>query len=185
MLDAQAFGLGRVERLEDVREVLLGDAGPRVLYRDPERGRAIAGRPDHERARPRVGLPHGLEAIEHQVQQRVLQLVGVDPGPQRGVTGGHVEFGETAVAAAERELLEESGVTADLTAFIGLYEVILDKPAFHYAIACYGGKWRSGEALASSDALEARWLAPAELDSLDFAPNVREAIARALTLLER
>ncbi len=97
--------------------------------------------------------------------------------------GGHVEFGETAVAAAERELLEESGVTADLTAFIGLYEVILDKPAFHYAIACYGGMWRSGEAQASSDALEARWLAPAELDSLDFAPNVREAIARAWTLL--
>lgn len=97
--------------------------------------------------------------------------------------GGHVEFGETAVAAAERELLEESGVTADLTAFIGLYEVILDKPAFHYAIACYGGMWRSGEAQASSDALEARWLAPAELDSLDFAPNVREAIARARALL--
>ena len=97
--------------------------------------------------------------------------------------GGHVEFGETAVAAAKRELLEESGVTADLTAFIGLYEVILDKPAFHYAIACYGGMWRSGEAQASSDALEARWLAPAELDSLDFAPNVREAIARARALL--
>ena len=97
--------------------------------------------------------------------------------------GGRVEFGETAVAAAERELLEESGVTADLTEFIGLYEVILDKPAFHYAIACYGGKWRSGEAYASSDALEARWLAPAELDSLDFAPNVREAIARAQALL--
>ena len=97
--------------------------------------------------------------------------------------GGRVEFGETAVAAAERELLEESGVTADLIAYIGLYEVILDKPAFHYAIACYGGMWRSGEAHAASDALEARWLAPAELDSLDFAPNIREAIARARTLL--
>lgn len=97
--------------------------------------------------------------------------------------GGHVEFGETAVAAAARELLEESGVTADLTAFVGLYEIIREKPAFHYAIACYGGVWRSGEAHASSDALEARWLAPAELDSLDFAPHVREAIARARTLL--
>ena len=97
--------------------------------------------------------------------------------------GGHVEFGETAVAAAERELLEETGVTADLTAFVGLYEIIREKPLFHYAIACYGGMWRSGKAQASSDALEARWLAPAELDSLDFAPNVREAIARAKALL--
>ena len=97
--------------------------------------------------------------------------------------GGHVEFGETALAAAERELMEESGVTADLTAFIGLYEIILEKPPFHYAIACYGGVWRSGEAHASSDALEARWVDPLERDSLDFAPNVREAIARARTLL--
>jgi ADP-ribose pyrophosphatase YjhB (NUDIX family) len=97
--------------------------------------------------------------------------------------GGHVEFGETAVAAAERELREESGITADLTMFVGLYEIIREKPLFHYAIACYGGRWRSGEAQASSDALEARWLAPSELDSLDLAPNIREAIARARTLL--
>lgn len=99
------------------------------------------------------------------------------------LSGGHVEFGETAVAAAERELLEESGVTADLTTFVGLYEIIREKPPFHYAIACYGGMWRSGELQASSDALEARWVALEELDSLDLAPNVREAIARAKTLL--
>ena len=97
--------------------------------------------------------------------------------------GGRVEFGETALAAAERELLEESGVTADLTALIGLYEIIQKKPPFHFAIACYGGMWRSGEVRAASDALAARWLAPAELDSLDFAPHVREAIAQARTLL--
>ncbi len=97
--------------------------------------------------------------------------------------GGHVEFGETAVAAAERELREESGVAADLTEFVGLYEIILEKPLFHYAIACYGGVWRSGEAQAASDALDARWVAPAEFESLDFAPNVREAIARAKMVL--
>ena len=97
--------------------------------------------------------------------------------------GGHVEFGETAVAAAQRELLEESGVTADLTTFVGLYEIIREKPLFHYAIACYGGMWRSGAAQASSDALDARWMAPGELDLLDFAPNVREAIVRAQALL--
>jgi 8-oxo-dGTP diphosphatase len=97
--------------------------------------------------------------------------------------GGRVEFGETALAAAERELMEESGITANLTTFIGFYEIILEKPSFHYAIACYGGMWRTGEAHAASDVLDARWVAPAEFDSLDFAPNVREAIARARTLL--
>lgn len=97
--------------------------------------------------------------------------------------GGHVQFGETVLAAAERELLEESGVVADLTAFVGLYEIIRERPAFHYAIACYGGMWRSGDAHASSDALDTRWVAPLELDSLDFVPNVREAIVWARVLL--
>jgi 8-oxo-dGTP diphosphatase len=98
--------------------------------------------------------------------------------------GGHVEFGETALAAAQRELLEESGVTADLTEFVGLYEIIRANPAMHYAIACYCGLWTSGEARASSDALTVRWVAPAELYHIDFAPNVREAITRARALLK-
>jgi 8-oxo-dGTP diphosphatase len=98
--------------------------------------------------------------------------------------GGHVEFGETALAAAQRELLEETGISADLTEFVGLYEIIREKPLFHYAIACYCGLWRTGEARASSDALAAAWVSPAELNGLDFAPNIREAIARARVLLK-
>jgi 8-oxo-dGTP diphosphatase len=97
--------------------------------------------------------------------------------------GGQVEFGETALEAAQRELLEESGVTADLTVFVGLYEVIRKNPPFHYAIACYGGFWTAGEASASTDALDARWMAPSELDQLDLAPNVPAAVARAQDLL--
>lgn len=103
---------------------------------------------------------------------------------QWSLPGGHVEFGETALAAAQRELLEESGVHADLAEFVGLYEIIRANPAMHYAIACYCGLWTSGEAKASSDALTVRWVALAELYLLDFAPNVREAITRARELLK-
>ncbi len=97
--------------------------------------------------------------------------------------GGHVEFGETALAAASRELLEEAGVTADLTGFAGLYEIIREKPPLHYAIACYCGLWTAGEARPSGDALATRWAGPAELTQFDFAPRVGKAIARARTLL--
>ena len=42
--------------------------------------------------------------------------------------GGHVEFGETALEAAARELLEETGVVAELKELVGLYEIIREKP---------------------------------------------------------
>jgi 8-oxo-dGTP diphosphatase len=98
--------------------------------------------------------------------------------------GGHVEFGETAVMASARELLEETGVTAELAQFVGLYEIIREKPPLHYAVACYCGHWISGEAAAASDALNASWLSPSDLYHLDFVPHVREAIARAQVLLK-
>ena len=106
------------------------------------------------------------------------------PADLWSLPGGHVEFGETALAAAERELLEESGITADIEGFVGLYEIIREKPLFHYAVACYCGFWRSGEARASSDALAAAWVSPEELHDFDFVPNIREAIARARVLLK-
>ena len=98
--------------------------------------------------------------------------------------GGHVEFGETARAAALRELREETGVAAELTGFVGLYEIIRERPAFHYAIACYCGTWISGEPAAASDALSASWFLPSELYRLDFVPHVVEAIDRAQILMK-
>jgi 8-oxo-dGTP diphosphatase len=98
--------------------------------------------------------------------------------------GGHVEFGETARAAAARELLEETGVVAELTEFVGLYEIIRERPALHYAVACYCGAWISGEPVAASDASSARWVLPSELYHLDFVPHVQEAITAAQMLIK-
>ena len=101
--------------------------------------------------------------------------------------GGHVEAGEAIEDAARRELAEETGVTADLTQFVGLYDLIRRDAAgaltHHYAIACYAGLWRSGEARSASDAAAACWLAPSEFAGLSFAPNVQAAITKAKELL--
>ena len=97
--------------------------------------------------------------------------------------GGHVELGEAALAAANRELLEETGVRADLKSLIGIYDVIRRDAtgaiAVHYAIACYGGHWRGGEVSPASDALAARWFDPADFGSIDVDAQVRDATQRA------
>ncbi|MBC8037622.1 MAG: NUDIX domain-containing protein [Rhizobiales bacterium] len=96
--------------------------------------------------------------------------------------GGHVDAGETLLAAAHRELLEETGVKARLKQLAGMYT--LAHPDGAYMIACYTGRWKSGKAMASGDALSILWALPAELDGLAFTPNVRDAIERARLLLK-
>lgn len=96
--------------------------------------------------------------------------------------GGHVEFGETTLQAARRELWEETGISAQLDHFIGLYEVIRPDVGVHYAIACHAGPWTAGEPQAQSDAAEARWVTTAEAETLALAPNIADALHKAAKL---
>lgn len=101
--------------------------------------------------------------------------------------GGAVEPGETAVAAAARELAEETGVTAALTRLVDLVDIIRHGAdgslAFHYAVACYTGHWTAGEPSAASDAIDARFAEVAEFDRLKMTDGTPAIIRRAWTLL--
>ena len=133
---------------------------------------------------PRLGVSACVFRDTHVllIQRAKPPLVGVWSLP-----GGHVEPGETAIAAAARELREETGIEARLNHLVGLYDVIRHDAkgqlAFHYAIACFAGTWMAGDATAGSDALSVRWTDPNEFGGMTFTPNVREAIARAKLLL--
>jgi ADP-ribose pyrophosphatase YjhB (NUDIX family) len=108
-------------------------------------------------------------------------------GDAWSLPGGHVEAGETVMAAAARELLEETGVSARLETLVGVYDVLPrdagGRLLAHYAICCFTGVWVAGEAQALSDAAEVRWLAPERFAGVPFLPGVRTAIARAKELL--
>lgn len=101
--------------------------------------------------------------------------------------GGHVEAGETLVVAAQRELMEETGLSAEITGLVGVYDIIRRDGegvlTTHFVLACYCGWAGPGEAVAASDAMAVAWADPDDLGGFPLAPNVREAIFRARELL--
>lgn len=91
--------------------------------------------------------------------------------------GGRIEPGETAVEAAVRELLEETGITAQLDYLAGDFE--LEGPRARYIISCWTGRYVAGVAGARSDVLAVQWLDHRHIATLKLAPNTAEAIAQA------
>ncbi len=78
-----------------------------------------------------------------------------------GFPGGKVEFGEPILVAAERELLEETGVRGEARAAFDAVDVIGERgghvPGYHYLLVAVLVDWRSGEPVADDDVDEAAW----------------------------
>ncbi len=80
--------------------------------------------------------------------------------------GGRIEPGERAVDAALRELREETGVEAEITGLIDVVDGLFPEAGRHYVLIDYAARWVSGEPVAGDDALEGRFVALDEIESL-------------------
>jgi 8-oxo-dGTP diphosphatase len=94
--------------------------------------------------------------------------------------GGKVDPGETALYAANRELLEETGIVAMLSIHVGDFEIVTDKVS--YVISCFSGTYISGAALAQSDARAVSWIHWQQITNYRLAPNTKDAVIRARTV---
>ena len=101
--------------------------------------------------------------------------------------GGHVEPGEAAGDAALRELLEETGVAAELLDVAGTREVIRraddGRIEAHYVILAHAGIWQSGEPVARSDVSAARFVDPADLTHYRMTEGATGIILRAAAIV--
>jgi 8-oxo-dGTP pyrophosphatase MutT (NUDIX family) len=101
--------------------------------------------------------------------------------------GGRLELGETIAQAAEREVLEETGLTVEVTGVVGIYtdpaHVIAydDGTVLQEFSVCFHARPVAG--LARADGVETSqtgWFAPEDLEALDLHPVMRQRIADAL-----
>jgi 8-oxo-dGTP diphosphatase len=101
--------------------------------------------------------------------------------------GGAQELGETAEAAARRELAEETGLAVgDLKLAANVDSIHRDpdgRVRFHYTIIDFCARWAGGEPAAGGDITEVAWAPFDSFDNFDLWSEARRVIGIARTLL--
>jgi ADP-ribose pyrophosphatase YjhB (NUDIX family) len=135
-------------------------------------------------ARPIVGI--GICLLRH---AEVL-LIRRGRAPALGawsLPGGAQRLGETAEAAARRELWEETATTAGRLHLAATVDSIHPDASgnieYHYTIIDFAGRWEAGEATAGGDASEVAWVGVDGLAAYGVGSEIQGVVARARVLL--
>jgi len=110
--------------------------------------------------------------------------------PNRGawsLPGGAQELGETAEAAARRELLEETGLAVGPLMLAANVDSIHRDPdgqvRYHYTILDFAARWEGGEPRAGGDVTEVAWAGFEDFAAFALWDEARRVVGVARGLL--
>ena len=123
----------------------------------------------------------GVGAIVQKNGKILLVKRGVEPSLGLwAIPGGTLKLGESMRQCAERELLEETGITAKAEECVYVFDFVerdaQGKIKYHFVVVDFAAKYTSGEPQGADDALEARWFSSEELTKLAVAKNTLAAL---------
>jgi 8-oxo-dGTP diphosphatase len=129
--------------------------------------------PDH----PRVAVG----AVVFKEGKVLLVLRGKPPAEsQWAIPGGCVELGETLQEAAQREILEETGIVIRAGKPVYTFDVVerdnKDRIRFHYVIVDLAAEYISGEIRAGDDAADVRWLSSEDMQCQNVSVTTRKLL---------
>ncbi len=100
--------------------------------------------------------------------------------------GGLVELGESAEAAALRELTEEVAVSARIAGLAGHTDVIdwnENKVRHHYVVLTFAARWTNGEGQTGPEASEILWRHISDLGGLNLTNGLPDMVRKAYGLV--
>ncbi|MCP4748862.1 MAG: NUDIX hydrolase [Desulfobacteraceae bacterium] len=127
-----------------------------------------AAYPEHPRAAVGAVVFH---------QDRVLLIRrGVAPAMgQWAIPGGSVKLGETLAQAAEREILEETGIIIKAREPVYIFDLVerdaQGRIRFHYIVADLAADFIGGVLKSGDDATDARWVSAEDMQNLTISKN--------------
>jgi 8-oxo-dGTP pyrophosphatase MutT (NUDIX family) len=156
--------------------------------RDGRRGRGSKrGRGERETSAGGVVVRDGQDGAGRQVVVIVPTRRAPDGTRVLGLPKGHIDPGENALQAAEREVREETGIVVELLRELGevRYWYRREGRTIGKSVAFYLFAYAGGDTEDHDDEVEeARWIALKDAQTMLSHAGEREMVARALACLE-
>ena len=120
-------------------------------------------------------------AVVFKADKVLLVLRGKPPAEKQwAIPGGCVELGETLQEAAQREILEETGIVIQAGKPVYTFDAVEQEKngriRFHYVIVDLAAEYISGEIRAGDDATDAKWIKSEDLQYHNVSATTRKLL---------